>query len=216
MENIAEETRTLATPLNFKRFHLGCGTVFLKDWLNIGYWSHLEHGQLYSNPNQTENTILLNYDLRYGIPAEDESLNAVYHSHLLEHLTFKEGLAFLGKVYNALKPGGIHRIIVPDLRAFAQAYLEDNDLLLKKYQEHVLAGEAEIYQTKASIFMGMLHNHGHQMGYDWETLSWALKITGFKKIRQTLFQESDMSDIKEIEEYSPLRALESLCVECYK
>lgn len=206
----------LTNPTDITRFHLGCGTVFLRGWLNIGYWSHLQQGGLYANPNQVEGTILLNHDLRLGIPAAPGSLDAVYHSHLLEHLTYPEGLEFLQRCYDALKPGGIHRLLMPDLEAFAKAYVSNDSLLLDKYKEHVLSDGPDIYQTKAAVFMGMLHNHGHQCGYDWETLKWALERIGFRKIRRTLFQESDLPDIKEIEVYSPLRALESLCVECYK
>jgi predicted SAM-dependent methyltransferase len=213
---IPEETRNFLTSNGMTRFHLGCGTIFLRNWLNIGLWDHLEMGRLYSNPNQIEGTILLNYDLVNGIPAENDSLDAVYHSHMLEHLTFTEGLAFLQNCYEALKPGGIHRILVPDLEAFSKAYVSNDSLLLDKYREAVLNDQPEIYQTKAAVFMGMLHNHGHKCGYDWETLEWALKRAGFVRITRKLFQESDLPDIKEIEEYSPLRALESLCVECYK
>lgn len=206
----------LQNPTSLTRFHLGCGTIFLRGWLNVGYWNHLEQGGLYANPNQVEGTILLNHDLRLGIPAAPGSLDAIYHSHLLEHLTYQDGLDFLQRCYDALKPGGIHRLIMPDLEAFAKAYVSNDSLLLEKYKEHVLSDGPDIYQTKASIFMGMLHNHGHMCGYDWETLNWALRRIGFSRIRRTLFQESDLPDIKDIEEYSPLRCLESLCVECYK
>jgi predicted SAM-dependent methyltransferase len=213
---IPAETKLFLSDNGMTRFHLGCGTNFLRGWLNIGHWNHLEQGKIYANVNETEGTFLLNHDLRFGIPADSGSLDAIYHSHLLEHLTYLEGLEFLQRCFDALKPGGLHRLIMPDLEAFAKAYVTNDDLLLQKYKEHVLASRAELYQTKASIFMGMLHNHGHQCGYDWETLKWALERTGFTRIRRTLFQESNLPDIQDIEVYSPLRALESVCVECYK
>lgn len=196
----------------FNRYHLGCGTVFLKGWLNIGYWSHLENDGLFD----IDGAILLNHDLRFGIPAENSSLEAVYHSHLLEHLNYKDALNFIAEIYRVMKPGGLHRILVPDLEAFAKAYIEKKSILLDKYQEHVLKDDIEIYQTPASIFMGMLHNHEHKWGWDWESLKWVLERQGFKNIKRTLFQESDFHDIEQMEKYSPLRCAESLCVECYK
>ena len=36
---------------SFKKFHLGCGTIFLKNYLNIGFWTNLEQNKLYENPN---------------------------------------------------------------------------------------------------------------------------------------------------------------------
>jgi predicted O-linked N-acetylglucosamine transferase (SPINDLY family)/predicted SAM-dependent methyltransferase len=214
--HLRAETVRFLNESRMTRFHLGCGIIFLKGWLNIGHWHHLEQGKLYANPNQAEGTVLLNHDLRLGIPAADNSLDAAYHSHMLEHLSYKDGLAFLKEIHRVLKHGGLHRIVLPDLEAFAKAYVTDDDLLLRKYKDHVLADEADIYQTKASIFMGMLHNHGHLCGWDWETLKWALERAGFKRVERKLFQESDLPDIKTIEEYGPLRAMESLCVECYK
>ncbi len=213
---ISEETKSFINENGLTRFHLGCGVNFLRGWLNINFWKHLDQGRLYSSPNNIEGTTLLNHDLRLGIPTDNNKLDAIYHSHLLEHLTYFEGLEFLQKCYAALKSGGIHRLIVPDLEAFARAYLTQESFLLDKYKEYVLSDNRDLYQTKASIFMGMLHNHDHKCGYDWETLQWALERTGFKRIRKVLFQESDLPDIIAIEVYSPLRAIESICVECYK
>jgi len=216
MDYLLDETKTFLAANPIHRFHLGCGVTFLKGWLNINFWNHLEQGRLYANPNGVEGTVLLNHDLRLGIPAPDNSLDAAYHCHLLEHIEYKEGLVFLQKIYQSLKPGGVHRIVVPDLEAFARSYIMGDELLLKKYKQYVLQDDADIYQTNASIFMGMLHNHGHKCGYDWETLHWCLNHVGFRNITRKLYQESDIPEIQEIELYAPLRAMESLCVECYK
>ena len=216
MSDANQELTLFITANDLTRFHLGCGITFLQGWLNINYWPHLDEGKLYANPNQVMGTFVLNHDLRTGIPSDNNSLDAVYHSHFLEHLTYTEGLAFLRQCYDALKIGGIHRLVMPDLEAFSRAYVAGDNILLQKYREHVLTDHPEIYETNASIFMGMLHGHGHKCGYDWTTLKWALERIGFKRIRRTLFQESDLPDIIQIEPYSPLRALESICVECYK
>ena len=215
-DGISDKSRNFISQNKMTRFHLGCGPNFLKGWLNVNYWQHLEQGKLYANPNQTEGTVLLNHDLRLGIPTASDSLDAIYHSHFLEHLTYFEGLDFLQKCHEVLKIGGIHRLVVPDLEAFAKAYMTEDSLLLEKYKKYVLVDHPDRYETKASIFMGMLHNHEHKCGYDWQTLRWALERAGFKHIRRMLFQESDLSDIGLVEANAPLRALESICVECYK
>jgi len=62
----------------------------------------------------------------------------------------------------------------------------------------------------------MLHNHGHKMGWDWDTLRFMLDWCGFKNIRRTNYRESDLEDINVLEPVNPGRELESLCVECYK
>jgi len=63
------------------------------------------------------------HDLRKGIPAADASLDAVYHSHVLEHIDRHAVPVFLAEIRRVLKPGGVHRIAVPDFERYARAYL---------------------------------------------------------------------------------------------
>lgn len=200
----------------FKKFHLGCGTIFIKDYLNIGWWPHLGEDTLYAAPNNVEGTYLYNHDLVKGIPAADGSLDVVYHSHLLEHLSYAEGIEFTAACFRVLKPGGIMRVLVPDLELWSKNYVENNQFFFDEYRRMGLADDKELYPTNGAVFMGMLHNHGHKMGYDFDTLSSVLKRANFIKIRRRLVQDSDLADIQTVEPYFPAKALETLCIECYK
>ncbi len=199
----------------FRRFHLGCGTIFIPGYLNVGYWHHLSEGTLYANPNGVEGTYLLNHDLVKGIPAADNSLEVIYHSHLLEHLSYQEGMEFIVNCYKALAPGGMMRVLVPDLQLWIENYFNDNTFFFDEYRKALGPDEA-LYPTKGAVFMGMLHNHGHKCGYDFDTLKWVLERAGFSRVRRTLVQVSDLENIAEVEPYFPTKAMESLCVECYK
>ncbi len=66
----------------------------------------------------------MGYDLRKGIPFPDGVFDAVYHSHVLEHFSKSEALPFLKECRRVLKPGGIIRVVVPDLERMARLYLE--------------------------------------------------------------------------------------------
>lgn len=199
----------------FKKFHLGCGTIFIKNYLNIGYWNHLQDDVLYGNPNGVEGTVMLNHDLVRGIPCSDGSLEVIYHSHLLEHLSYKDGMVFIENCFKALQPGGIMRVLVPDLELWVNNYVQGNTFFFDEYRK-ALAPEEHLYPTKGAVFMGMLHNHEHKCGYDFETLKWVLERAGFERVRRTLVQSSDLPDIVEVEPYVPVKAMETLCVECYK
>ena len=73
---------------------------------------------------------LQGHDLREGIPFEDASVDAVYHSHVLEHIDREHVPGFLAEVFRVLRPGGVHRVVVPDLERQARAYVDSLDASL--------------------------------------------------------------------------------------
>lgn len=199
----------------FKKLNLGCGVSFYRDYLNVNYWENLQPGVI-QNPNGTVDTVLLNWDLRNGIPLADNSVELVYHSHFLEHLDYKEGVSMMEEIYRVLIPGGIHRIIIPDLKKWIKAYLE-NGLLIQEYRKSgVKPIDGLSYPTACSVMMGMIHGHHHKFIWDFETIYYYLYKIGFRFIEETMYQQSLIDDIEKIEPYDALRVLESLCIECRK
>ncbi len=67
---------------------------------------------------------VMRHDLRKGIPFPDRSVDGVYHSHLFEHLDRDVVPTFLAEVKRVLKPGAVHRIVVPDLEFETRRYLQ--------------------------------------------------------------------------------------------
>jgi predicted SAM-dependent methyltransferase len=63
------------------------------------------------------------HNLAKGIPFTADSVDVVYHSHMFEHLDRDVAEAFLMEVKRVLKPGGIHRIVVPDFEKGCKSYL---------------------------------------------------------------------------------------------
>ena len=90
--------------------NLGCGSKFVEGWVNIDNRSISPHVQI--------------HDLRQGIPCPDNHFSFVYHSHLLEHFSKNEALAMLRECYRVLCPGGLIRVVVPDLEQIVKIYLE--------------------------------------------------------------------------------------------
>ncbi len=62
-------------------------------------------------------------DVQRGLPFSDGSFDAVYHAHLLEHLTPEAAENMLRECFRVLRPGGVLRVVVPDLEGIAKAYL---------------------------------------------------------------------------------------------
>jgi ubiquinone/menaquinone biosynthesis C-methylase UbiE len=90
--------------------NLGCGGRYSNDWVNIDF---------HSNGPQVKG-----YNLCRGIPESDEGFDVVYHSHLLEHFPKKFAPDFLEECYRVLKPGGILRVVQPDLEQIVRLYLD--------------------------------------------------------------------------------------------
>jgi predicted SAM-dependent methyltransferase len=66
-------------------------------------------------------------DIRHGLPYEPGSVAVVYASHVLEHLHRADTVQFLGHVRQLLKPGGVCRVVVPDVHAIVTWYLANRD-----------------------------------------------------------------------------------------
>jgi SAM-dependent methyltransferase len=69
------------------------------------------------------------WNLAKGIPFADGVFDGVYHSHLLEHLDREVVPDFLKECHRVLKPGGILRVVVPDLEKLARSYVDIMNLL---------------------------------------------------------------------------------------
>jgi len=65
----------------------------------------------------------ITHDLKKGIPLPDNSVNAIYSSHFLEHLTYAEILQHLSECRRVLRPGGQILSAVPSARLFIDAYI---------------------------------------------------------------------------------------------
>ncbi len=102
---------------NLKLLNLGCGYNYHPDWTNVDF---IQTG---------ENVI--QFDLTKGIPFEDNLFDVVYHSHLLEHFPKRFAPVFIKECYRVLKPGGVIRVVVPDLEQIAKLYLENLQMAIK-------------------------------------------------------------------------------------
>ncbi len=100
--------------LGMTMVNLGCGSTYHNEWINIDFVKRKSD--------------VIAYDLRKSFPIDDNSCEVVYASHLLEHLTRKEAMIFLENCYRVLKPGGLIRIVVPDLEVIARLYIHYLDL----------------------------------------------------------------------------------------
>lgn len=90
--------------------NVGCGGKFHKDWTNVDMVSQSPYVKA--------------HNLLKGFPYETAQFEVVYHSQVLEHFPKEKAFDFLAECYRVLKPGGIIRVVVPDLENIVTEYLK--------------------------------------------------------------------------------------------
>jgi len=64
------------------------------------------------------------WDLRRGLPFLNDTCDALYSSHVIEHFDRNGARNYLRECYRALKSGAILRLVTPDLEVIAREYLQ--------------------------------------------------------------------------------------------
>ena len=120
-------------------------------------------------------------DATKKIPLRDNSVECLYTSHMLEHISREGVVFFLNEVIRFLEVDGVLRVAVPDLRIAINNYLakEDADSFMKEI--HVEAQPISKLIDKFRLFVtGYRH---HQWMYDGKSLSILMKNSGFRNVR---------------------------------
>lgn len=146
--------------------HLGCGWEHKQGWVNIDLFA-------------TRADIC--WDLSLGLPLPDGSVAAIFHEHLQEHLSLRDGYLLTRECRRVLKPGGVLRIAVPDAGACIDSY----------------AGKAEpewaqSRPTGMLAVQALFYEHGHHAMYDAETLTLMCRAAGFGEAARREFGEGWM------------------------
>jgi SAM-dependent methyltransferase len=131
-----------------------------------------------------------------------DSIDVVYHSHFFEHLDREIAEVFLEEAKRVLRPGGLHRIVVPDFEKACRDYVshlalcESNAAEWEKHDEYVALLIEQSVRKKAcgtsqqksmwrfieNILRGDARRRGetHQWMYDRFNLSTLLLKHGYK------------------------------------
>lgn len=134
-------------------------------------------------------------DVRKGIPLPDDSVDYIYCSHMLEHLSKYDGKVVVRECHRVLKQEGCLRVIVPDLKKLAVKYV-NNEMSAERFIEMLeLVDERSLF--KKILFSGRKH---HWM-YDYESLSHLLYDCGFSSVVLCDFRKGVVPDIKKLDRY---------------
>ena len=156
------------------------------------------------------------HDLSRGIPFGDNTVDAIFHSNMLEHLERHVAPIFLAEALRVLKPGGIHRIVVPDFELACAAYLADirrcveDPSLAPHHDEHIAlvleqsvrreatgtSLQAPVRRFIENLVLGDARRRGetHQWMYDQINLPALLKRLGYRTVSAMTYTTSHIPD----------------------
>ena len=229
---------------NLRRLNLGCGPGELPgDWINLdGSWNawfsklpllrrvvkafHLAPADVFDY--QWSPSVIV-HDVRKRLPFENNSLSAIYSSHVLEHLYYSEAKQVLKECYRVLEPRGILRVVVPDMRFIVMEYL-------RAISEHTsapkprsvnpadLLNQRLLFRKESPpsgnlffrVYMTWNDFHSHKWMYDSESLCLCFRAAGFVEVGEMQFRQSRIDAIEAVEQAGRVLNGEGICVEGIK
>lgn len=170
--------------------NVGCGYRPLPGWVNV------DIARGYAD---------VVWDIRKGLPFNDQSCAAIFCEHVIEHLSKEDGLNLLREFYRILQPRGVVRISTPDAGRFLRSYVNDDGFF-----NHPGFGD-RVENPLDRINKMMRENGQHLWVYDEASLIVALSLAGFSEMVRQRFTESLSGNMKSID--SPDREYESLYID---
>lgn len=172
-----------------KKLNLGCGPSGKNGWINYDWGilpliNKLGLTKILVQMGILDKNYLVKWpkfflvDIRKRFPLNDDEIDYVYCSHVLEHFEPWEAKKILTESRRVLKKGGKIRLILPDI-----VYIIKNYKDAKQFNEFVYGYNKE-KKYKCSFFI-----RGHQWMYDKSSFRKLLEECDFKKIKLSTWKK---------------------------
>lgn len=203
-----------------KKVNLGSGTTCLDDWINIDnsfdarlakcprlryllFKIGILPKKYYELPWSKHIQSIMVRDVRKTLPFNDESVDFIYSSHLIEHLRKDEAESVLKECFHVLKRDGLIRLSVPDLQVMATSYLKEvEDIQNNREKQEYLPSERFLEflgmgeKTRTPFVLKIFSSGTHKWMYDQLSLTALLTSCGFIDVLKRSYKVGEMPDIK--------------------
>jgi SAM-dependent methyltransferase len=181
-----------------KRLHFGCFDKPLDGWLNTDITPHLRIARvpllatvLHAAGKMTDERLAQHragvfrkvhrLDITRRFPYESGTFEAAFSSHVMEHLYPGQARNCAAEVFRILAPGGVFRVVVPDL-----------DSLIARYRADQADAWVEMFFESRQI--GPQHQH-HWM-YNESSLRALLLGVGFAEVERCEYRQGRCPDVE--------------------
>jgi predicted SAM-dependent methyltransferase len=190
-----------------RKLQLGAGDNVHEGWLNTDVADFKRKHEI------------VYLDARKPFPLPDDAFDFVFSEHMIEHMTYADGLQCLRECRRVLRPGGRIRIATPSLDRLIRLYDPDLDDLQRRYIHWALdsfVADADGY-LPGFVLNNMLRAFGHEFVYDERTLRHALETAGLADIEDWPVGESGDPELVGLERHlhdvAEFNAYETLVLE---
>jgi hypothetical protein len=204
----------------------GCGWKAAESWVNFDSSPTLRFERIpviskiyIKNASRFPSNVLYG-DIVKGLPVAPGSVARLFASHVLEHLSYEDALTAIKNSYALLKPGGVFRVIVPDLKMRAERYIlksnQNSPLAAVEFLRSTMLGQEHRPRGPGEMLISLFGGSDHRWMWDEASLSEALHREGFSGIRRCTYGDSGDPLFAEVEDVSRFvdDGIVELAIEC--
>ncbi len=177
------------TSHEIKKLQIGSGPNYHEGWLCTDIVPVPPH------------TVYLDATRRF--PFDDATFNFIYSEHMIEHISWNDGLSMLRECRRVMRPGGCIRVATPDLEVLIGLHSGKDAPISERYIKWITDQQLDgIHAYKASfIINNAFYSWGHKFLYDSELLTMAMQEAGFINIRRCSPGQSEHEPLSCLEPY---------------
>ncbi|MCC6245931.1 MAG: methyltransferase domain-containing protein [Gemmatimonadaceae bacterium] len=156
--------------------------------------------------------LFLRVNIENPLPLENSCVDWVFAEHIIEHVSPLAAIQWLAEIRRILRPGGLARIVTPDLAKYVDGY--NGGAFFATHREYLeRAGLHGMPDRRAFMMNQVFYLWGHKWIYDASELAYAATQAGFaaNNIAQCEFGQGQRADVCALDR--PLRRDESVYVE---
>ncbi|MEK7684063.1 MAG: methyltransferase domain-containing protein [Verrucomicrobiota bacterium] len=175
-----------------RKLQIGSGPNALAGWLNTD-----------SYPVSRESVFM---DATRAFPLASQTFDYVFSEHVIEHLSYEEGLFMLRESFRVLKPAGRIRIATPNLKNLIDLYSPEKTGRQRRYIKWAMNEYWPHLNTSQECFIinNFVRNWGHKFIYDPAALQGALERAGFIAVSEHSPGESNDEHLSGLESHGKL------------
>ncbi len=170
-----------------RKLHIGCGGNILSGWLNTEVFPYSDN--------------ILHLDATDTFPFENDMFEYVFSEHMIEHISYSNGLRMLSECHRILRNNGKIRISTPNLQFLNDLYRDSKSELQMEYIKWATDNfiKSAPYYDDTFVINNFVRCWGHLFIYDEKTLRSSLERAGFSKIIRCDLNESRGEALRNLE-----------------